>query len=501
MLLGDQVYADVTSPTVRRLLKRRRRRPKGAPANQVVSFDEYTKLYLESWRDPEIRWLLSTVPSVMIFDDHEIIDDWNTSASWRADMREPAVVGGADPQRPRLVLGLPAPGQPVPGRDRRRPGLRQGDRRRGRHGRAARVRRAGRPGGRRGARHRALAGGAVPVELRAGPGPDPARHAGQPVQPGARAGNRAMLPPGEWSWFLDRAHGGLRPPGGRRLAALAAAAGHPPRRGVERAARRLPPAVGGARSRSSSAGPWTWSTGRRSGVPSRRSASCSPGSAAARRGGGRRGSAPARRTPRRPRSACSPGTCTTRTWPGPGSPTRRAHPGAPAHLLAPSTTRCRPAIRPLMRLGWSPGPAGGHPGPGPLGRGAPTDGALAEAGRAVLRQRGGHADPPGPGGRGDDRGHHRATGTYAPWRGGGSPPRLLSTLSRRGRAPAGAAARGGARVDRAAAPGPGAVLGDRPGGASQPGAERLRAAALAAPVRLDPADRPGRRGWASARGR
>ncbi|MEU9506455.1 alkaline phosphatase D family protein [Micromonospora sp. NPDC048170] len=88
VLLGDQVYADVTSPTVRRLLKRRRRRPKDAPADQVVSFDEYTKLYLESWRDPEIRWLLSTVPSVMIFDDHEIIDDWNTSASWRADMRD-----------------------------------------------------------------------------------------------------------------------------------------------------------------------------------------------------------------------------------------------------------------------------------------------------------------------------------------------------------------------------------------------------------------------------
>lgn len=87
VLLGDQVYADETSPTVRRLLRRRRRRPVGAPVDQVVSFDEYTKLYLESWRAPETRWLLSTVPSVMIFDDHEIVDDWNTSAAWRADAR------------------------------------------------------------------------------------------------------------------------------------------------------------------------------------------------------------------------------------------------------------------------------------------------------------------------------------------------------------------------------------------------------------------------------
>ncbi|RIV40703.1 alkaline phosphatase D family protein [Micromonospora radicis] len=88
VLLGDQVYADETSPTIKRLLRRRRRRPEGAPTDQVVSFDEYTKLYLESWGDPEIRWLFSTVPSVMIFDDHEIIDDWNTSASWRAELRE-----------------------------------------------------------------------------------------------------------------------------------------------------------------------------------------------------------------------------------------------------------------------------------------------------------------------------------------------------------------------------------------------------------------------------
>jgi PhoD-like phosphatase len=86
VLLGDQVYADETSEKVKKFLRRRRKDGHPGPDDQVVSFDEYTKLYLESWRDPEIRWLLSTVPSVMIFDDHEIIDDWNTSASWRDDM-------------------------------------------------------------------------------------------------------------------------------------------------------------------------------------------------------------------------------------------------------------------------------------------------------------------------------------------------------------------------------------------------------------------------------
>ncbi|WP_433369208.1 alkaline phosphatase D family protein [Actinoplanes sp. CA-142083] len=86
VLLGDQVYADNTSAKVKRFLRRRRAAGHQGPEDQVVTFDEYTKLYLESWRDPEIRWLLSTVPSVMIFDDHELIDDWNTSLSWREDM-------------------------------------------------------------------------------------------------------------------------------------------------------------------------------------------------------------------------------------------------------------------------------------------------------------------------------------------------------------------------------------------------------------------------------
>jgi len=88
VLLGDQVYADIPSPAVKRFLHGRRGHDKHKPDNQVVSYEEYTQLYLESWRDPEIRWLFASVPSVMIFDDHEIIDDWNSSVSWRREVRE-----------------------------------------------------------------------------------------------------------------------------------------------------------------------------------------------------------------------------------------------------------------------------------------------------------------------------------------------------------------------------------------------------------------------------
>ncbi|WP_404815621.1 alkaline phosphatase D family protein [Streptomyces thermolineatus] len=88
LLLGDQVYADEVSPGTRRYLAGRRTGSPGeAPADQVADYEEYTHLYHESWLDPGIRRLLSTVPSCMIFDDHDVIDDWNTSEAWLAGMR------------------------------------------------------------------------------------------------------------------------------------------------------------------------------------------------------------------------------------------------------------------------------------------------------------------------------------------------------------------------------------------------------------------------------
>jgi hypothetical protein len=87
VLLGDQVYADEVTPGTENWLALRRDLEPGSDA-QATDFEEYTRLYTESWSDPQVRWLLSTIPSSMVFDDHEMIDDWNTSASWRAEVSQ-----------------------------------------------------------------------------------------------------------------------------------------------------------------------------------------------------------------------------------------------------------------------------------------------------------------------------------------------------------------------------------------------------------------------------
>jgi hypothetical protein len=86
LMLGDQVYADETSPETQAFIRSRRdaRRP---PRLEVADFEEYTRLYAESWREPAVRWLLSTIPTTMIFDDHDVLDDWNTSRAWRDEMQ------------------------------------------------------------------------------------------------------------------------------------------------------------------------------------------------------------------------------------------------------------------------------------------------------------------------------------------------------------------------------------------------------------------------------
>jgi hypothetical protein len=84
LLIGDQVYADETGSATRRFIEARRD-PSVPPGYEVADFTEYCALYREAWSEPAVRWLLSALPTIMIFDDHDVHDDWNTSAAWRRE--------------------------------------------------------------------------------------------------------------------------------------------------------------------------------------------------------------------------------------------------------------------------------------------------------------------------------------------------------------------------------------------------------------------------------
>ncbi|GAA1017162.1 metallophosphatase [Acrocarpospora pleiomorpha] len=100
LMLGDQVYAD--EPSAEMVGYIRERRGNAAPVDEIADFEEYAELYRQAWTDPEIRWVLSTVPTAMIFDDHDLRDDWNTSQPWREQMAKLAW------WRRRVVAGLGA---------------------------------------------------------------------------------------------------------------------------------------------------------------------------------------------------------------------------------------------------------------------------------------------------------------------------------------------------------------------------------------------------------
>ncbi len=85
LMLGDQVYVDEGSPRAREKI-RRRGKDERPPGDEVGDFEEYTWLYHESWSDPLLRWLMSTVSCSMVWDDHDMHDDWNISREWLEEM-------------------------------------------------------------------------------------------------------------------------------------------------------------------------------------------------------------------------------------------------------------------------------------------------------------------------------------------------------------------------------------------------------------------------------
>lgn len=99
LLLGDQVYADVTTQPMQDFIRGRRDIDQ-PPGKELKDYEEYAHLYRLAWSDDANRWLLSTVPSAMIFDDHDVRDDWNASLGWKKQMEATSWWHG------RIVAGL-----------------------------------------------------------------------------------------------------------------------------------------------------------------------------------------------------------------------------------------------------------------------------------------------------------------------------------------------------------------------------------------------------------
>lgn len=82
LLIGDQIYADDFREGHDQA---EAEEVPGGPQRAARSYEEFARLYTEAWTsDAGIRQVLAALPTLMIFDDHEIINSWNISPTWRA---------------------------------------------------------------------------------------------------------------------------------------------------------------------------------------------------------------------------------------------------------------------------------------------------------------------------------------------------------------------------------------------------------------------------------
>jgi hypothetical protein len=75
--IGDQVYGDRAFEGSMRILNGK---PKATAAQKREILELYRQLYRWAWNHPPTRAVLATIPSLMIWDDHDIRDDWGSRA-------------------------------------------------------------------------------------------------------------------------------------------------------------------------------------------------------------------------------------------------------------------------------------------------------------------------------------------------------------------------------------------------------------------------------------
>ena len=130
MMLGDQLYADQVSDSIKELVADREVHANG-PVEVLEDFEEYSPRLL--------GYVAGARPSggcfrrsrrSMIFDDHEINDKWNTSQAWLDEKRQTEWYADQDHRRTDGLLDLPASRQPVAPRPRRGKNVSHGQRER-----------------------------------------------------------------------------------------------------------------------------------------------------------------------------------------------------------------------------------------------------------------------------------------------------------------------------------------------------------------------------------
>lgn len=81
LLIGDQIYADQPSPQLRVVYPQ---------AHQGArTFEDFAHFYQHAWTNEEgTRQALASIPTYMTPDDHEILNNWNTWPTWRAEVMQ-----------------------------------------------------------------------------------------------------------------------------------------------------------------------------------------------------------------------------------------------------------------------------------------------------------------------------------------------------------------------------------------------------------------------------
>ena len=79
LLIGDQIYADQPPDEMLQAYPQLK--------DGASTFEEFATLYTYAWTaDSDVRQALAVLPTYLIFDDHEITNDWNLLPQWCASM-------------------------------------------------------------------------------------------------------------------------------------------------------------------------------------------------------------------------------------------------------------------------------------------------------------------------------------------------------------------------------------------------------------------------------